>query len=179
MIITISGIAGSGKSTVAKLLAKELNYKHHSIGDFMREIAKKHNLTLLELSKQAETDKSIDEELDQKQTELAKEDNFVIDSRLGFHFIKNSIKIFLEVNLNEAANRILKEKRQHEHYKDIQDSINKIKTRINSEDKRYKEYYNIDYHDKDNYDIIIDTTDIEPEEIVNRLIKIIKEKFNR
>ena len=87
MIITISGIAGSGKSTVAKLLAKKLNYKHYSIGDFMRQIAKERKLTLLELSKQAEKDNSIDKELDKKQIELGKtKDNFVIDSRLGFHF---------------------------------------------------------------------------------------------
>ncbi len=173
MIITISGIAGSGKSTVAKLLAKRLNYKHYSIGDFMREIAKERNLSLLELSKLAENDKTIDKELDKKQVELAKEDNFVIDSRLGFHFIKDSIKVFLEVNLNEAAKRILKEKREHEQYKDIQESIEKIKTRINSEDRRYKDYYGIHYHDKDNYDIVIDTTEQKPEEIVEKILKTI------
>src|SRR3989339_226507 len=153
MIITISGIAGSGKSTAAKLLAKKLNYKHYSVGDFMREIAKEKSITLLELSRQAEKDNSIDKELDKKQIELGKkEDNFVIDSRLGFHFIPKSKKIFLEVDLNEAAKRILKDKREHEQYKDIQESIEKIKTRIKSEDKRYREYYKVDYHDKDNYD---------------------------
>ena len=171
MIITISGIAGSGKSTVAKLLAKKLNCKHYSVGDFMRQIAKERGLTLLELSKQAEKDKSIDIELDKKQIELGKkEDNFVIDARLGFHFIPNSIKVFLEVDINEAANRILKEKREHEQYKDIQESIEKIKTRIASEDKRYREYYNVDYHNKNNYEIIIDTTKIKPEEIVEKIL---------
>ena len=174
MIITISGIAGSGKSTVAKLLAKKLNYKHYSVGDFMREIAKERKLTLLELSKEAEEDPSIDKELDKKQIELGKkEDNFVIDSRLGFHFIPNSKKIFLEVQLNEAAKRILKEKRKHEQYKDINESIKKIKTRISSEDKRYNEYYKIDYHDKSNYDLVIDTTNAEPEEVVSKIIKTI------
>jgi len=175
MIITISGIAGSGKSTIAKLLAKKLNYRHYSIGDFMREIAKERNLTLLEISKQAEKDKAIDKELDKKQIELGKtQDNFVIDSRLGFHFIKNSIKIFLEVNLNEAAKRIFKEKREHEQYSDIQESIEKIKTRIKSEDKRYRGYYNVDYQNKNNYGIIIDTTNIKPEEAVEKILKIIK-----
>ena len=172
MIITISGIAGSGKSTVAKLLAKKLSYKHYSIGDFMRQIAKERSLTLLELSKEAEKDQSIDRELDKKQIELGKkEDNFVIDSRLGFHFIPKSKKIFLEVDINEAANRILKEKREHEQYKDIQESLEKIKTRINCEDKRYKSYYNMDYHDKKHYDVIIDTTNIRPEEVVKRALE--------
>lgn len=176
MIITISGIAGSGKSTAAKLLAKKLGYKHYSIGDFMRETAKERNLTLLELSRQAETDRTIDIELDKKQIELGKkEDNFVIDSRLGFHFIPKSIKVFLEVDIKEAARRILKEKREHEQYKDIQESIEKIKSRINSENKRYKEYYNIAYHKKDSYDIMIDTTNKTPEEVVEKIIKEIEE----
>jgi predicted cytidylate kinase len=175
MIITISGIAGSGKSTVAKLLAKKLNYKHYSTGDFMREIAKQRKLTLLELSKQAETNNSIDKELDKKQIELGKtKDNFVIDSRLGFHFIKNSKKVFLKVDLKEAAKRILKEKRKHEQYNDISESEKKIITRINSEDKRYKEYYNINYKDKKHYDLIIDTTNIKPEEIIKKIIEIVK-----
>ncbi len=174
MIITISGIAGSGKSTVAKLLAKKLNYKHYSIGDFMRGMAKEQNLTLLELSKHAEKDEKIDKELDKKQAELGKkQDNFVIDSRLGFHFIPNSFKVFLQVNLDEATKRIFKEKRQHEQYKDIQESIKKIKTRISSEDKRYGGYYDVDYHDRGNYDIIIDTTNIKPEAIVEKILKII------
>lgn len=172
MIITVSGIAGSGKSTIAKLLAKKLNYKHYSIGDFMREMAKEKGVTLLQLSKQAETNKSIDKELDKKQIKLGKkQDNFVIDSRLGFHFIPNSKKIFLEVDLNEAAKRIFKEKREHEQYSDVQESIEKIKTRIKSEDKRYMEYYDVDYHNKNNYDILIDTTNLKPEEVIGKIVK--------
>ena len=141
----------------------------------MREIAKQRKLTLLELSKQAEKDSSIDKELDKKQIELGKtQDNFVIDSRLGFHFIKNSKKVFLKVDLKEAANRILNEKRKHEQYNDINESEKKIITRINSEEKRYKEYYNLDYKDKKHYDLVIDTTNTIPEEIVENIIKIFK-----
>lgn len=140
----------------------------------MREIAKEKNITLLQLSKLAEKDKKIDKLLDKKQIELGKkQDNFVIDSRLGFHFIKNSKKIFLDVDLNEAAKRILKEKREHESYKDIKESVEKIKTRISSENKRYKEYYNIDYQDITNYDIIIDTTNEKPENVVKNILKIV------
>ena len=65
----------------------------------MREIAAKRGITLLELSKLAETDRSIDKELDNYQIQLGKdEDNFIIDARLGWHFIPDSIKIFLDVN---------------------------------------------------------------------------------
>ena len=87
MIITISGKAGSGKSTVAKQLAKKLNLKHYSIGDIMRQIAKERNLSLNELSKLAEKDKSIDTELDKKQLELRNKKDFIIDGRLTAYFI--------------------------------------------------------------------------------------------
>ncbi|MBW2989639.1 cytidylate kinase family protein [Candidatus Woesearchaeota archaeon] len=172
MKITVSGIAGSGKSTVASMLAKKLGYAHYSIGSLMRSLAKEKGISLLELSKQAEGNKAIDRELDSKQEEIGKKkDNFVIDSRLGFHFIPDSIKVFLEVDLNEAAKRILKEKRQHEQYKDIQDSIKKIKARISSEDRRYGSYYGLDYKDRKHYDLIIDTTGIKPEEIIRIILE--------
>ncbi|MBI2654170.1 nucleoside monophosphate kinase [Candidatus Woesearchaeota archaeon] len=87
MRITISGKAGTGKSTVAKLLAHKLNLKHYSIGDLMRAMAKEKGITLLELNQLAEQDKSIDLELDDKLKELGQEkDNFVVDGRLTAFF---------------------------------------------------------------------------------------------
>ena len=81
MIITISGKAGSGKSTVAKMLSERLRLKHYSIGDLMRAMAKEKGMSLLEFNKLAEKDKSIDLELDNKLKELGKsKDNFVVST---------------------------------------------------------------------------------------------------
>ncbi len=66
MRIVISGTAGSGKSTVAKALAKEVEYEHYSMGDFMREIAEEKDVSLLELGKIAEKSREIDEEIIEK-----------------------------------------------------------------------------------------------------------------
>ena len=96
MIIAISGSPGSGKSTVGKLLASRLNFTHYSSGDLMRDMAEEQKVTLLELSKQAETDPTIDQEIDDRQIQLGiNENDFVIDARLGYHFIKKSKKIYL------------------------------------------------------------------------------------
>ena len=175
MIITISGKAGSGKSTTAKELAKKLNLKHYSIGDLMREVAKEKGVSLMELSRQAEKNPSIDQELDKKQIDLRKKDNFVIDGRLTAFFIPNAnLKIFLDCDDQIRAERILKEGRKDENGNNIRELMEKIKQREQSEKKRYKEIYNIDYADKKLYDLIIDTTDISPHEVLKRIMAAIK-----
>lgn len=179
MIITISGRPGSGKSTVAKEAAKKLHLKHYSMGDFQREIAKKRGISMAELSRVEEKDRSIDEEVDRRQKELGKkEDNFVIDSRLGFHFIPNSIKIFLDVDFDVGAERIFSQKRREEKFATLEDAKKEIKRRVDSERKRYREYYGVDHYDMKNYDFVVDTTKRDVEGVVKEIIKKIINKNN-
>jgi cytidylate kinase len=177
MIITIGGTAGSGKSTVAKLLAKKLGYKHYSMGDFQREIAEERKMSLLELSRIEEEDRGVDEEVDQRQISLGREeDNFVIDSRLGFHFIPNSVKIFLDADFEERAKRILADKIRKEHNVNLENTKENIETRKASEQKRYNDYYNIDPYEKSNYDLVVDTTSISAEEVVEKILEFVEKK---
>lgn len=171
MKITVSGIIGSGKTTISKMLVKELNYQSYSVGGFMRDIAKKRGLHLSELSKIAEKDKKIDIELDESQKKLNFKDNFVIDSRLGFHFIRDSFNIFLKVDINEAVKRVFKDNRGEEDYKDVQECETHLKRRIESEKIRYKQCYDIDFPDENKFDLIIDTTSKTPEEIVKEILE--------
>jgi cytidylate kinase len=177
MIITISGDSGSGKSTVAKAVAEKLGYKFYSIGDFMGEIALEKGISLLELSKLAEKDRKIDEALDSKQIELGKKkSDFVIDSRLGWHFIPGSIKIYLSVNTNEAVKRIFSVKREDEKENiSLSQTKKNIITRKESEKKRYMAYYGVDYFDESNYDFVIDTTNIPAKKVAERIVKFVKD----
>src|SRR3990167_7838739 len=105
MIISISGTPGSGKTTVAKMVAKKIGFNFYSLGELVGREALKLGLKTQEFY---EKDKfkvegkmiSLDKYLDKLQEDLGgKKDNFVIDSRLGFHFIPNSIKIFIYVDI--------------------------------------------------------------------------------
>ena len=175
MIITLSGKAGSGKSTVAKQLAKKLNLKHYSIGDIMRQVAKERSVSLNELSKLAEKDKSIDTALDKKSIDLREENNFVIDGRLTAYFIHYAdLKIFLDCNDKVRAERILKDERKDEKSKSINELIKKIRQREQSERKRYEKLYKIDYYDKKFYDLMIDTTNLSIEEVVDNIMEAAK-----
>lgn len=95
-LITISGTLGSGKSTVAKLLAERLGYAYYSTGMAQRKIAEQRGLTTLELNAAAERDKTIDAQIDGVFEKLVQENkNYVVDSRLGFFFIPTSFKVML------------------------------------------------------------------------------------
>ncbi len=172
MRITISGTAGSGKSTIAKELAKKLDYEHYSMGDFQREIAKEKGISITELGELEKKDDSIDRMVDEKQKKLGKKDDFVIDSWLSPLFIPNSYKIFLDADIKERAKRITKE-REAESYSEREEAIEAIKQRERTNRERWLQYYDYDFQDKKNYDLIIDTTDKSIEEI----LKLISEKI--
>ncbi len=176
MIITISGKAGSGKSTIAKLLSEKLRLKHYSIGDLMRAMAAEKEMTLLELNKLAENDKSIDFELDNKLKEIGKtKDNFVVDGRLTAFFIPNAdVRAFLNADDKVRAERILKDRRQQEKSKSLKETTANIKKREESEKKRYKKYYGVNYLDKKLYNYVIDTTRLNPQQVVEKIIKFVK-----
>jgi len=178
-IITIAGTLGSGKSSTAKKLSELLGYKHYSTGDFMRSIADKRGLSLGDLSVLAESDTSIDKELDDRNKEIGQMLDIVLDSRLGFYFIPDSFKVFLELDLDIAAERILEDKKNNANRStessgsfDTKESIVKeVESRFNSEKKRYKDLYGIeDQTAHSNFDLVINTKDNSLEEVVEEII---------
>tara|TARA_Y100000310_G_scaffold337750_1_gene425643 strand:+ start:163 stop:726 length:564 start_codon:yes stop_codon:yes gene_type:complete len=176
MILTISGKGGSGKSTVAKKIALKLGLKHFSIGDLMREMAKERGISLLELGKIAEKDKSIDKELDEKQIKLGIEKkNFIIDGRLTAYFIPQAdVKIFLDATDNVRAERIWGAKRKSEGNLTLRQTVENLKKRERSERKRYKDYYKVDYSDPKLYDLIINTSEITVGEVVKQILALVE-----
>jgi cytidylate kinase len=179
MKITIGGMPGSGKSTVADFIAEKLNIKRYSGGDFMRELARKKGVSLLELSRQAEDSFEVDEAIDKMYDRLREEDNFIIDSRLGFYFLKDSLKIFLKVTEEIAAKRIFMQKRAIEQENlTLERTLQNIKRRQASERLRYKKYYGIDIDDMSNYDIVVDTSDMNAKQMNENVLKAI-DKYDK
>ncbi|MFH1133663.1 MAG: cytidylate kinase family protein [Nanoarchaeota archaeon] len=177
MIITIAGKPGSGKSTAAKMLAQKLKLKHYSIGDLRRSWAAKQGMTLAEFNKKAESEPKSDMDADAFQAELGRtEDNFIIDSRLGFHFIPHSVKIFLDVSEEEGALRIMNEKRRLEQFASMAEAKRLWRARQESDRKRYRKYYKLDPFDLRQYDLVVDTTTHQPEDTVKEISAFLKAK---
>jgi CMP/dCMP kinase len=173
MRIAISGTAGSGKSTTAKLLAKKLKYRHYSMGDFQREIAKEKGVSITELGELEKKDPSIDKMVDEKQKALGKKDNFVIDSWLSPLFIPDSFKIFMDADLKVRTERIYK--REPKDYKDLKDAEKKIELREKTNRDRWLRFYNYDFRDKRNYDLCIDTTNTKTDDVLNLVYGKVKD----
>ncbi len=175
MIITLWWHHGAGKSTLWKKLAEYFSFKRYSTWDFMRELAMERGISLIDLWREAETDGwVIDTILDNRQKDLwEKEDDFIIDGRLAFHFIPHGKKIFLEVKPEEAARRIFADESRSgvEIHETIDHAAENILIRRKSEDERYMKYYGIHIYDMSLYDIVIDTSWKTPKEVFEAVIK--------
>ncbi|HBR80832.1 MAG: Cytidylate kinase [Candidatus Uhrbacteria bacterium GW2011_GWE2_45_35] len=183
MIITLSGAPGSGKSTVAEALVKTFNLKRYYIGQIRRDMAKAQGMKLEEFNKLGETEDWTDKIVDDYQKKIGQtEDNFLIEGRTSFFLIPRSLKIYLEVDLKTAAERIFKqiqntggENRNEGQPTSVEEMFESLKNRVESDVKRYKKYYGVDILDPNHYDIFLDTGNLNPEEVIDVLSKKIVE----
>ncbi len=153
MLITISGPAGSGKTTVARGLSRQLGFTHVSVGDVFRELAKERGMTLEEFSKYAEDHPDVDALIDHKQLELARRfRDVVVDGRLSGWILNGDIAVWLNGALEIRAQRIA----QREGV-DYELALNETAMRDKSEGKRYRAFYDIDLNNLNIYSLVIDT----------------------
>ena len=178
MIITINGKPGCGKTTVAKIVAEKLGYKHLSGGDMRGEIAAKHNMTIDELNKVGETEEWTDREVDDYLKKIGEtEDNLCIDSWTAFHFIPHATKIFIDCDLDVAAERIFKDQR---HDEKKQDSIEGVKAMISNRWEKCRQRWirdsDFDIANMNNYNLVVDSSHKTIQEVVDDIMDFIKAK---
>jgi cytidylate kinase len=170
-IITITGTPGSGKSSLAKLLAKRLGYKHHSVGDLRRMFAAEKGITLSELNRRSETgEEDTDTSFDDHQQSLAREDDVVIDSRLGFHFLPQSIKLFVDADETVRAHRLMMRDGVAESARSVEEAKRMNRARVESDRRRYHKYYGVDPFRMENYDLVLDSTRTTAEELAEQVL---------
>ncbi len=175
-IITICGGLGSGKSSTAKMVAEQLGFEHFSSGDFFRQVGLELGLSINELNKRAETDTKIDEMTDEKLRGMRNSTKVVIDSRTAFHWIPESFKVYLDLPVEIAKDRVLnslkenKLRQQSENSTTIEEVYGKMIERFDSEQKRYWDLYKINNKDMSQYDLIVDTNKNNLREVVNIIV---------
>lgn len=170
MIITIGGLAGTGTSTAAKKLSEYTNIPYISAGDVFRQLAKEHNMTVLEFNEFAEGNDEIDIELDKRQAEIANDsENLIVEGRISAFFVNADYRIWLMAPDNIRAERI-----SYREDKSLDTVIKEIKERTASEKKRYQEIHNIDIDNLDLYDIVINTGTFDEQATLDIITKCIE-----
>ena len=169
--ITLSGELGSGKSTVANYLISKMPFKIVSAGLLFRQLAAKHGMSAKEFNEFIESDPKYDHYVDDTMAELGRKDeNIIFDSRMAWHFVPQSFKIYLYVDVDTATERIFNDKgRVSESYSDKATARQEIIDRRKSELLRYQNFYHCNLDDYSNYDLIVDTSHATRDE-VNELI---------
>jgi len=169
--ITLSGELGSGKSTVANYLISKMPFKIVSAGLLFRQLAAKHGMSAKEFNEFIESDPKYDHYVDDTMAELGRTDEKIIfDSRMAWHFVPASFKIYLYVDVDTATERIFNDKgRVSESYTDKETARQEIIDRRKSELLRYQNFYHCNLDDYSNYDLIVDTSHASRDE-VNELV---------
>jgi predicted cytidylate kinase len=168
-VITISGEPGTGTTTIATMLSKKTGLRMVYTGETFRELAKEHNMELSEFSTYADSNPKIDLELDARQMDHARKGNVILEGRLAGWLMKNNkidaFTILLTADLEIRVNRIMG--RENKSYNQVKQEILE---REKCEMERYQKFYTVNYLDNSHYDLIIDTSDLTPDEIVNKIV---------
>ena len=165
--------AGSGKWTVSKLLAEKLWYEIVSIGDMKRKLAAEMWINIIEFNKMGdnpENAKEFDLKYEEFQQNLKLTDNIILDSRLWFYAQPKAFKILLDVDEEIAWERIFKAERSTDKHATKNHAIKEVKERNSSDKERYMKLYNVDLWDPNNYNLVIDTSERTPEEVLEIIL---------
>ena len=171
-IISISGELASGKSTIIKLLMEDLNYTVYRNGEYFRNLAKEKNMSVTEFNEYVESHPEIDRQIENSAALYSKDhNNFIIDARLGWYAVPESFKVYVTVDIQEAAKRAFNDpnRKDTESFDTIEKQKEDILKRYKLENERYFNLYGIHKEDLSNYDYVIDTTNITPEEAKEKI----------
>ena len=169
LTITVSGLSGSGKTTVAKEIAQVFKLKLVNAGDLFRKYAIKNKIPLDEMSKFLPP--KIDYQIDKMMLNLAEKGGHVLVARLSAWVAGDlaDCRVFVQCDKKVRYKRVA----EREAF-----SLSRAKIKVENRDEgdcaRYQKLYNIDTNDKKIYDLIINNNQISLEELKRQTIKKIK-----
>jgi len=171
-IITLSGKPGSGKSSTSDIVAELLGYTRHSSGDMVRRVLKRNSITLEEYNQKASSDHDLDDQIDEELRNLRDQEDIIVDSRLGFYWLPESFKVYLDLDLSVATARIYKDVTANSTRTGVEGGdqslssvAHSVEDRMRDEQQRFLKLYGVDPYDQSQFDLIIDTARHNPHSV--------------
>jgi CMP/dCMP kinase len=180
IVICISGMAGTGKSTLSKKLAEKYNLKCYSGGDALKELAKAEGYDVsrqgwwestegLNFLKERVIDPKFDKAVDAKLLEYAQQGNVLLDSWTMPWLLKEGFMIWLMASIEKRAARVAERDKitVNEAFKVLEEKEDRTKA-------IYKKLYGFVLgEDFAPFDLVLDTDNLNAEDVFDVLCRVI------
>ncbi len=171
LVIAVSGLHGSGRSTHAKRLADAFGLRYVSSGTIFRQMAEERGLTLEEMSRLTESEPELDKLIDERAREESRKGGVVVDATLsGWMCVEPDLRIFLTTSFEARVRRIAEREGVSP-----EDARRETEARAESERDRFRVYYGIDIDDLSIYDVVLNTDLFDPDGTARILKRVVEE----
>jgi len=167
MIISISGLSGSGKDTLGKALSEKLGLR--LVSPTFKDLAEKEGISLLEFQKKAEKDPDIDKKFDEYLKEEAEKGDCIFTTWLSPWMVKSDLKVNVFAPFDIRAERLAKRDGIS-----VEDARKHIEEREKENRERWKKLYGIDIFDTSIFDVCLSSARFKPDELAEIIEKIVK-----
>ena len=177
MLITISGLPGSGTTTASRLVADALGLERVPGGEVFRQLAAEAGMSLAEFGVHAQDHPEIDIELDRRLTERAREGGCVIESRLAGWLTSRAelpaVRVWIDCSEQIRAERVARRDGTT-----VEQAMLDNGARAELEHARYLSVYDIDLNDRSTYDLVLESTDAPAADLADDVIRAAVARFS-
>ncbi len=181
IVICISGMAGTGKSTLSKKLAEKYNLKCFSGGDALKELANAEGYDAsrqgwwespegLNFLNERIIDPKFDQAVDAKLLDYAQEGNVLLDSWTMPWLLKEGFKIWLMASIEKRAARVAERDKIT-----VDEAFEVLKEKEERTKAIYKKLYGFSLgEDFVPFDLVLDTDNLSADEVFEVLCRVIE-----
>jgi len=179
IVVCISGMAGTGKSTLAKKLAKKYKLRYYSGGDALKALAKDEGYNSssggwwespegLSFLEKREENLEFDKAVDNKLLEYAQQGHVLLDSWTMPWLLKTGFKIWLVASIKKRAERIAKRDKIP-----IKEALKVLKEKEARTKNIYKKLYGFRLgEDFEPFNLVLDTDNLNAGEVFQVLCRV-------
>jgi cytidylate kinase len=165
----VSGLPGSGTTTVARGAASALGLEHVDAGTLFRDMAADHGLTLAEFGRHARDHPEVDVELDARMAKRGRQGRCLLEGRLSGWVATveglDALRVWIDCSEEVRAHRVAEREAIT-----VAQAREENRARQAVEQERYRSAYGIDLADLSHYDLVLDSERQPPGDLVDAIV---------